>query len=462
MRPSFSDPRSSKAAEEVEIMRRILEKAILGGATAQPVNFGSNVASFNFDRISASNGSKGGDFHANHDRIFYSGTADLPLYFNALTNVSTTRALTIADEHGNPQRAYLFQDGSHVSGSIEGSYLPGCGLLYSVHLPVHYLEAIKREEKPTARPVTQWERFEKEFRGEKPATEAKPAPSEPMSLGDMILHALADNGHHLSLFTHPADRLTVAVTLRTGREVGVDQRCAVCHTVPVVNEKGRPVPNTDFTNTFLSNQNVTSVVGNKAANVNSGNRNPLSADTDLPPSDPLRGATDANKGHDNKKQAGDYVLLGDLHSKQGKYREAVTAYQKAIELYQKALDARGRTGEVNPQLNLVETYSKLIQAQTAGGQGDEALTSLKMLAELSQAAEKTARQERQAIRALTADNLKKAASAAERDPGSALPAKFTVTVAKESLDAYHAGRLDFDQFKKGARVDLIMFPSVKK
>jgi tetratricopeptide (TPR) repeat protein len=167
---------------------------------------------------------------------------------------------------------------------IEGVYLKGQGVVYSLTLPMA-APPLAKGGKPADKPLTEWDRTRQELRGKKPATNegGTPAPQGP-SLTNIILKVLADNGHHLKRLGEN-ESVTVAVTFRPPYP--------------------KAFPGANFSQTASSGNNW----AQKSALLNN---------------DPNRGIPR------NPSTARDYELLGDLHLRQGKASEAVNAYQNAL------------------------------------------------------------------------------------------------------------------------------------
>src|SRR5438132_1782691 len=99
--------------------------------------------------------------------------------------------------------------------AIEGVYLSAYGVVFTATMPAGARDGKPSEEKPAAKPISDWERAQMELRGEKaPAPPQAGNPRSP-SVRDIILHVLAENGHHLSRLRDD-ERLTVVITFREG------------------------------------------------------------------------------------------------------------------------------------------------------------------------------------------------------------------------------------------------------
>jgi tetratricopeptide (TPR) repeat protein len=302
--------------------------------------------------------------------------------------------------------------------------------------------------------MSQWDRMQKELRGEQVPADPKGNESEPEPIADMILKTLAENGHHLFKFfpktpTGANERLTVVVTLRQG------QKCEVCHSGHATAGQallgnldpafGKALLDYDASgqaDIYAANKSLTQLQGTASGS--------------------------ASKSPSGEKEASDQVLLGDLHMKQGRYKEAISAYKAALEknhssgrqlnMTESALAAlaqnQGSGGQLNTDLARVEIASKLAQAQNAAGDHKGALETLAKVRELSQQAEKNARENKDRLAGkLEFSGLR----VTEQSAAEQLPSKLTITVAKADLDAFHAGEIDLERFKKAATVDIQVF-----
>jgi hypothetical protein len=98
--------------------------------------------------------------------------------------------------------------------AIEGVYLKGYGVVFTLTLPPQPLVTGQKTEKPAPKPVSEWDRIRRQLHGEKTQTSGGgAAASQTPRLDETILKVLADNGRH---FTQLADneKLTVVVTFR--------------------------------------------------------------------------------------------------------------------------------------------------------------------------------------------------------------------------------------------------------
>jgi hypothetical protein len=147
--------------------------------------------------------------------------------------------------------------------------------------------------------------------------------------------------------------------------------------------------------------------------------------------------------------------LADLHTKQGKSDEAAKTLADAIKrLADQPLsyspdtpyDAVAKEVLEAKQL-LRSAYSKQAQLLLYAGRIKEAREALDKAENAS----------------LVVNGQEKPVVTPSADKGPpALPAKLVVTVSKKLLDEVHAGKIDLPAFKKGAEVEAIGFPPMKK
>jgi tetratricopeptide (TPR) repeat protein len=176
-----------------------------------------------------------------------------------------------------------------VSVNLEGVYLKGQGVVYTVTLPPPARNPVATASGSSQKTPSEWDRVRSEVRGERPAEgEKTPAPKGP-SMAEIILRALADNGRHFTRLGAD-ESLTVVVTFRSVSPLGWSELLGDPRFGEVkyyLDRVGKLYPNP----------------------------NPAGMFEPRPASSAI-----------------DYELLGDLHLRQGKVNEAFADYQKAIEL----------------------------------------------------------------------------------------------------------------------------------
>jgi hypothetical protein len=324
---------------------------------------------------------------------------------------------------------------AHGLGALEGVYLKGYGVLYTMTLPPQPHPVKPPPAKPAAKPLSDWERVRKELRGDK-ADEPAPTPAVPPSLADLILHVLARNGQHFSQLS-AKERITVVVTFREPHE-HVGQTSMASAGLLALKGAGLPMAGG----------------GTPMGPMGQGPRNPMGDQTGPPGTPPTRAGqrpgttargavpdqtgppgTPPTRGLFDKKptpsSARDHELVGDLHLKQGHTPEAVKAYTSALNAL---ADERGPASDAHRRT----LYRKLAQAYL--GMADRTPDSHeKVIA--------------RAIEFLRRATLEKAA---EPPAASArLPAKLIVFATKGLLDQVGSGKLTFEQFRQLAGVESV-------
>jgi hypothetical protein len=199
---------------------------------------------------------------------------------------------------------------------LEGVYQKGQGVVFTVTLPPPAKDPRTAVSRPAPKPLSDWERFRQELRGEKPPTPTMDRSPQKPSLPDVILKALAENGHHFTQLGEN-ESLTVVVTFRQQHAYRLTDSGIFRDLVAATD----PLPETDT------------------------------------PAGGKKGTGPGPSGSGSK--ARDYDLLGDLQAKQGQPEEAVNAYRKAL--------------DQKPDSKLaVAIWRKLAQAYLTLGKDDEA------------------------------------------------------------------------------------------
>jgi tetratricopeptide (TPR) repeat protein len=214
--------------------------------------------------------------------------------------------------------------------AVEGVYLRGYGVVFTLTLPPQPLVTGGASSAPVGKSVSEWDRVRKQLRGEKEEPAAAPRRQGPR-LDEAVLKVLAANGHHFAQLGE-SEKLTVVITFRAGARLA-DADAARLKELAL----------------YYSRVGHTRAAQYSAA-AGEGN-----------PSQP--------------SSARDYELLGDLQLKQGRVEEAIKAYGRALALkpgprqasilYAKTAQAYLLAGQRNAgpgqQQNLVEVALKLLQ-----------------------------------------------------------------------------------------------------
>lgn len=363
--------------EDIEIMRRLL-----GRALAEPLS----VAFSPDGRILATTSQGGtgrlwGDLDvvvSPQSKTWATRSADGTL---RLWDVATGKQLS-----GPPLTA-------HRTPNLEGVYLKGYGVVYTVTMPP-LPHAIKTQAaKPAPKALSDWERVRKELRGDK-ADEAAPPPPAPPSLTDSILRVLAKNGRHFTALGDK-EKITVVVTFRDPHLSTGQAATAAAAT------SGMP--------------GMSSSAGMPGG---------------PPGMTPGQGPFGQLAGKRHPQSARDHELMGDLHLKQNRTREAVDAYLSAIAAL---AHERGPATEAHKR----SLYRKL--AHTALLLADRASPG---------------NQEKIIARALewlrAAQGPKTAELAA---PATRLPAKLIITVPKSALNT--ASVANMTEFRAAVSIETV-------
>jgi hypothetical protein len=304
---------------------------------------------------------------------------------------------------------------------LEGVYLKGQGVVYTLTLPPPQDDPKPTVAKPASKPLTDWERVRKELRGEK-VEEATPSqkPKAP-SVADTILKVLADNGHNFSHLS-AKESLTVVVTFRKVNTT-------------IFNPHHPTLSNTKL---FL--------LGLEAAGVE------LSPKTEKPSK--KGGQTDKDVRESAAKAleflgkevsgksspANDHELLGDLHLKQNRVQDAIKAYEKALEHKPSGKQAEALYRKIaQAYLTLAERAKSDAQYQQVI---DKAIQWLKRVQD-----EKHKKGDPDTPPPVTSPRL---------------PAKLIISVSKQLLDQVGSGKISFEEFKQAVSVEYLTFPAAAK
>jgi hypothetical protein len=387
-----SPERQRALYEEIEVMRQLLARKLAGPGVVSATQLGLE-----------------GLYHAAGEPSSYGSYQPV----TAADGTPTYDRLARTYLAGQSVRG--FSQAGRVTAPAEGTFLDGHGVVFTVTLPAAAGDPRPSGKQTAPAADTEWDRIRKELRGEKPAAAGGEAKPSAPTVGDIVLHTLAENGKH---FEHlrPEDRVTVVATFR-GRRTQTSRPAASAL---------QPTPNIPASATQPSA--------------------PATAQNQPNASPPV--ATTAN----TPRTTNDYVLLGDLHLRQEQYGTAVDAYQKALMQfltglkYRNPIDTPAARQEVSEQARTL--LSKLAQAQTGAGKLDEARATLERAQKVLQdlAAEGAA----QTRPALTT-----------KAPPARLPAKLIVSAPKGLLDAVGSGKMEFETFRQQVSVEYLTFDADK-
>jgi hypothetical protein len=360
--PTGGPPKAERQhmAEDIEILRRLLNRALRDWAERATQVSGKAHAFSPDGRILATREGSG------------------VRYWDAATG------RLLREVPSRPVQVPKFAD-------AEGVYLKGQGVVYTVTLPPTPHDVKGGPVKPSAKPLSDWERVRNELRGDKPAAEAAPA-SAPPSLAETLLRLLAKNGHHFTQLS-PRQTLTVVVTFRETAGTA-----AVSGAVATVGSPATSMPGPS---------------GGKPGTMPPGTVGgtpgmPMMPGTGRPPA-----------------TARDYELLGDLHLKQGRAHEASASYKKALECLQ--THNRATADHFTLQRKLAVT-GVLLAEQSPPAQREAAVR-----------------------RAL--DVLQRVDRESKGMPAARLPARLIISAPKSVLDQVGSGKMSFADFRRAASVE---------
>ena len=361
---------------------------------------------------------------------------------------------------------------------LEGVYIEGQGVLYSVAMtsndPFAVLPTAARatatktcvkchsEPKQSeqmlstmAKLPSGWELARRRLLGmetddrDKDAQKTEVKTCRPGAVSEVVLRLLAENGHNFSQLGDD-EKLAVAITFR---------RFPRGHGTRFSDEMGSEGSMGDMMSMSEFDYGTLGEEGGSSY----GMGQPMASSMELPRTKTRRradggmgsmesmedmGAYDGVPGGDSARHASgfirmpppvrDHVLLGDLHMKQDKHRDALLAYERALEVASAPRDdddtARTKAARLAVTANV---YQKLAQASLALG-------NLKAAKEWLDQSLAMRKQEQEST---------------DSKPASSpvLPTKLIISATKKLLDGVGSGDVSLDEFKEAATVEHLTF-----
>lgn len=281
---------STKAHEEVEILRRILNRKLGELYAASGTGLSAHLRGESNQLLAQ----------------VYDGLNAQPgfVFYESATPGESNSSAGPNSPYYDLYRRAVVSTGEHpvLLPDAEGVYLKGYGIVYTLTLPPPARPAKAEPARAAGQPLSEWEKERRRLRGEKvDETAAASPPAKQPSLSDAILHVLAEQGKHLSQLAE-GEGVTVAVTFR------------------------RP---TAWWSRLTANRAPAPTGDSGMMPSMGGPANPA-----MPPGGggPMMAPGTGPGGNNPPSTARDYTLLGELRAKEGKYDEAQHHYEKALGL----------------------------------------------------------------------------------------------------------------------------------
>ncbi len=323
--------------------------------------------------------------------------------------------------------------------NTEGVYLKGHGAVYTVTLPPPPRVARPQGKKPPAKPLSEWDRTRRQIRGDNEESqyfadlESKQIEawishfqdeSPHLWLTESILKILAENGHHFSQLPEN-ESLTVAVTFRdSGQLRGQANQNANRGTLESWGAQDQPLQ------TWQNQQPLQGL-----------DQWQIQQPAPTPGGDGGVGGPGPIAGGGMGTSIRDFELLGDLHLRQGKAREAIKTYQQALNLNMEPKQA-------------AQIYRKIAQADLALEDDAAAKKALEM-------AQQLLKQQAQAAGG-NAAKQQTGGNATKPQAASPIVSKLIISAPKRLLDQVAAGKVSFHDFEKQVALEYIGFSASKE
>jgi hypothetical protein len=327
----------------------------------------------------------------------------------------------------------------------EGLYLKGHGVVYTLTLPPPPRVPRPQGKKAPAKPLSEWDRTRRQIRGDTEESqnlgvlETKQIEAwisnfqderPHLWLTESILKILAENGHHFSQLPEN-ESLTVAVTFRdSGQLKGQTNHNANRGTLDAWGAQDQPLQTW---------QNQQPIQGqdqwqNQQPGPTPGERGGGGG------AEPWVFGDKAPTGNKSPSSLRDFELLGDMHLRQGKAREAIKTYQDALSLIMEPKQAAA-------------IYRKIAQADLALEDDAGAKQALEMaqqfLKHQAQAAEGNVPKQQ-------------TGGSAPKPQAAPLVSKLIISAPKRLLDQVAAGKMAFHDFEKQVAAEYIGFSASEK
>ncbi len=401
--PAQSTADKSQMYEDIEIMCRILDHALhlpRHSTMMVPVNYAGNYGGFS-GGISGLGGGLGGFQGGNG---LGGGLGGSSINLRGLGGRTFGGSGAFAGGGGGFQGGNLAPVSFPVFPRTQGTYVKDHGVVFTFILPPPPQDRKATSVPSLPKPPSEWERIRKQLRGEKSESSPPEAKKKEPSVADLVLEALAKNGHHFSQLGE-RESLTVSIIFRPGEQPESGQ--ALLQAAPV-------------DSVYLTAE----LAAQEAKEASSpGEKQPTSGSKK-----PAWGSTPADSSADKGSSPRDYELLGDLHLKQGQSKDALQAYLKAVEKNRDPQQAAAM------YLKIAQLYLTLenneAEARKAMDQAREHLAKL---------------------------GAQKKDTPKAKKPESPLPPRLIITVSKELLDRAGTGKISLEEFKKAATLEYLPF-----
>lgn len=336
----------------------------------------------------------------------------------------------------------------------QGFYLPGQGVVYSVTLPQHGQPVVGGPAKPEPVPLSEWERVRKELRGEKVEAE-KSRNQQNLSIADVVLKALAQNGHHLSQVPE-TEKITVAITLvqapAQGKAPMTGGMMFGGGSAPMMSGFGAGnisggagyisssgSSSSGLPSHFSSSSgggSYSSSGGQSSGNSSGGMSSSIYGSSSGGMSSSIYGSSSTPAIGQRVNEVQKQILLGDLHMTQSQFQQALAAYQAAKEACRND-PANALSGRQWMDLDM-----KLVQVLFVLGKKEEAVKYLDDLISMVKSTAKPVG----------------SGQSGNPSPGQIpLPDKLIISVPRKLLDQVGTGKMSFEDFRKAASVEYLSF-----